>query len=127
MADEQDHIEHVEKSPQEKQADPKIVDTISIEDLKTAGAAGANALSQMFTNAVANQQRQTDNVTAASARMNDLANAATGAMLNRLATMDVSEATAIKKVEESGLARQVSELNAAIVAMAQNIAAIVKP
>lgn len=116
----------VETSAQEKQADPKIVDTLSIEDLKTTGTAGASAIALSIQNSVANQQRQQDNATAASARMNDLANAAAGTMLKRMGELDVTEASAVKKVDEAGLARQIAELHAAIVAMAQNIAAIVK-
>lgn len=117
----------VETSAQEKQADPKIVDTLSIEDLKTTGTAGASAIALSIQNSVANQQRQQDNTTAAAARMNDLANAAAGTMLKRMGELDITEASAVKKVDEAGLARQIAELHAAIVAMAQNIAAIVKP
>ena len=114
----------VETSAVEKQADPKIVDTLSIEDLKTTGAAGASVMALAIQNSVANQQRQQDNATASSARFNEIANSATGVLIKRLAELDPVEAGAVKKVEEAGLARQMIEMQTAIVAMSQNIAAL---
>lgn len=109
----------------ESQADPKVVDTLSIEDMKTTGAAGASAIALSIQNSVANQQRQQDNATTASARLNDIANTATGVLLKRLAELDPIEAGSIKKTVEAGLANQLTDLQAAIVAMGQNISALV--
>jgi len=123
---EHDVVKHnVETSAVEKQADPKIVDTLSIDNLKTIGEASAGAAALAAQNAVANQQRQADNATAASARMNDMANSAVGSMLKRMAELDPVEAGSIKKVDEAGLARSLAELQTAIVAMGQSIAALV--
>ena len=115
----------VETSAVEKQADPKIVDTLSIEDLKTTGAAGASAIALSIQNSVANQQRQQDNATASAARFNEIANSATGVLMKRSAELDPAEAGALKKVDEAGLARHLADMNTAIVAMGQNIAALV--
>ena len=115
----------VETSASEKQADPKIVDTLSIEDLKTTGAAGASAMALAIQNSVANQQRQQDNATASAARFNEIANSATGVLIKRLAQLDPVEAGAVKKVDEASLARNLAEMQTAIVAMGQNIAALV--
>lgn len=115
----------VETSAVEKQVDPKIVDDIAISDVKTTAGAPASAMALAAYNATANQQRQQDNSTASSARLQEIANVATGVLIKRLAELDPTESGAIKKVDEAGLARQLMELQTAIVAMGQNIAALI--
>ncbi len=102
--------------------DPKVVDTVSLTNVKTVGEVAAQATAMAIQNAVANQQRQQDNSTASSQRLNEIANQATGVLLKRIAEVDVTESVATRKAGETGdLSSLLASLNSAIAASQQAV------
>ncbi len=102
--------------------DPLLAGTISLTNVKTVGEVSALSAGHAIQNAVANQQRQQDNATASSHRMNELANMATGVLLKRIAEVDVVEAAATKNAgETSDLPSLLASLNSAIAAIQQAV------
>ena len=110
------------ETPAGEGVDPKIVDTVSLTNVKTVGEVAAQATAMAIQNAVANQQRQQDNATASGQRLNEIANQATGVLLKRIAEVDVTEAAATKMTgETSDLPSLLVSLNSAIAAIQQAV------
>ncbi len=110
------------ETPAGEGVDPKIVDTVSLTNVKTIGEVLAQATGLAVQNAVANQQRQQDNATASGQRMNEIANQATGVLLKRIAEVDVTEAAATRMASQSGdLPALLVNLNSAIAAIQQAV------
>lgn len=103
--------EHDVETPSvEKQADSKIVDTLSINNLKTIGEALSFATGVLALDSVDSRRR-----------FNGLADQAAGVLMKRIGELDPVEAGSIKKVEEAGLTRQLAEMNTALASMGQAI------
>jgi len=79
----------------ETEANAKVVDTVTIENLKTVAAAGAGAQAQ-FGGVVASAMGiAVQNMVANQQMMNSVDRAATGAMVDRLIHLDPVEASAL--------------------------------
>ena len=110
------------ETPAGEGVDPKLVDTVSLTNVKTIGEVAAQATAMAIQNAVANQQRQQDNATASAQRLNEIANVATGVLLKRIAEVDVVEAAATRKAGEAGdLASLLANLNSSLAAIQQAV------
>ena len=121
MADEE-KAAVAETTSHSDRVDPKVVDTVSLTNVKTVGEVAAQATAMAIQNAVANQQRQQDNSTASSQRLNEIANQATGVLLKRIAEVDVVEAAATRKAGETGdLPSLLVSLNSATAAIQQAV------
>ncbi len=121
MADEE-KAAVAETTSHSDRVDPKVVDTVSLTNVKTVGEVAAQATAMAIQNAVANQQRQQDNSTASAQRLNEIANQASGVLLKRIAEVDVVEAAATRKAGEAGdLPSLLVSLNSAIAAIQQAV------
>ena len=110
------------ETPAGEGVDPKTVDTVSLTNVKTVGEIASVAAGLSIQNQVANQQRQQDNATASSQRMNEIANQATGVLLKRIAEVDVVEASATRTASQAGdLPALLANLNGAIAAIQQAV------
>ena len=103
----------------EPQTDKTIIDTLSVENLKTTAGAGAHAMAVLA-----------HEMGASAARRTGLADAAYGSMLKRLSELDVQEGIGEQKVATanlperqiemaSGLAGAIASLNASVAAIQQ--------
>lgn len=108
------------ETPAGEGVDPKLVDTVSLTNVKTVGEMAAVTAGITLQNQAANQQRQQDNATASTLRLNEIANQATGVLLKRIAEVDVVEAAATRVAGQAGdLPSLLASLNTAIAAIQQ--------
>ena len=91
--------------------DPKIVDTVSVNNVKTIGEVSAHSAALSMQNAVTNQQRQQDNATASAQRFNEIANQASGVLLKRIAELDIVESAATVKAGQTDVPSLLAVLN----------------
>lgn len=106
----------------EKQVDPKVIDAVTVNNVKTIGEVASVSMGLAIQNAVANQQLAQQNAVASAHRLNELANHATGVLLKRIAEVDVVEAAATVKAGQSGdLSSLMTNLNAALASIQQAV------
>lgn len=96
-----------------------IVDTISIENLKSVAGQGAILANLATANAVSNQQIAQQNATSHQQAMNALLLATVGALTNMMTSNDPTQAMSDVKILQSSLDQKIAELGASIASIQQ--------